>query len=145
MEDIAAKNLSDLVNIQPFLDIGFKKEETEPILLGIFTLLQVHIDNEISEHVTQADQELIKETFPADDYVRISIAYDEIYKGRTGKSLQEFSQNKLNELIQQTVEFLTQQKEYIAKLSKFDEETSKKFIELVNQENYEEAEKMLKE
>jgi hypothetical protein len=136
-------NLADMVDIHPFLEIGMTKEETEPVLLGIFTLLQVYIDNEISENLNQADEELIKDTFDADDYVRISIAYDETYKARTGRSLEDFSKTKLQELIQQSAQFLAQQKEYIAKLAQFDETNAKEFIELVNQEKYEEAEKMM--
>jgi len=136
--------LSDMVNIEPFLAIGIKKEDTEPLLFAIYSLLQASIDEEISNTLTEEDENLVKETFAPDDNIRIAIAYDELYREKTGKSLQDFSKTKLTELIEQTAKFIKAQYIYIEKLNTFNEGQISKFIELVDQEKLDEAERMLK-
>lgn len=136
--------LSDMVDIEPFLAIGIKKEDTEPLLFAIYSLLQASIDEEISNTLTEEDENLVKETFAPDDNIRIAIAYDELYREKTGKSLQDFSKSKLTELIEQTAKFIKEQQEYIGKITNFNEEQVNKFINLVNQEKLDEAEGMLK-
>ena len=74
------QNLSDLVNIQPFLELGITKAQSENILASIFALLQGLIDDEIQTNISAEDEQLIKETFDEGDHIRIALAYDEIYK-----------------------------------------------------------------
>lgn len=146
MQDQAQQyNLSDMVNIQPFLDLGISKDQVEPILVGIFALLQGLIDEEIADNISPEDEQLIKETFDKGDHIKIALAYDEIYKEKTGKSLNDFSKIKLDELIHKTSQFLASQKDAINKVFQFDEAKSQQFIELVNSGNLDEAETMIHE
>lgn len=144
MNDQGTKNLYDMVNIQAFLEIGIKKEDTEPILLGIFALLREEIDQEISRILTHEDEELVKNTFDPNDHIKIALAYNELYSQKTGNSLEEFSQKRLNELIKHTAAFLKAQRAFAEKAAGFDEIQASKFIELVDQEKFDEAEEMLK-
>lgn len=138
------QNLSDLVNIQPFLELGITKPQSENILASIFALLQGLIDDEIQTNISAEDEQLIKETFDEGDHIRIALAYDEIYKEKTGKSLNDFSKQKLDELIEKTARFLAEQKNLSHKVFELDDNQAKEFIELVESGRLDEAEAMIR-
>jgi hypothetical protein len=116
------------VNLQPLKDLGLDDKKVEIVLMSLTPLLQGLIDEELGRTLTDEEEDLIEEA-TKEKPVDTLIAYDEIYKLHKGRSIQEFSNETLNELIERMKDLPT---------DKLDE-----FKKLVEEEKFEDAEKLI--
>jgi hypothetical protein len=130
------------INLEPLKRLGLTDEQIQSILMGTSALLQEIIDTELAEKLPEEIQDMIEEK-AAKLPLQAMVAYSEAYKIFSGRELQDFSNKALNELIELSAKIYAKQSALIFKVQNLKKEDLDQFVKLVEEENFEEAEKLV--
>lgn len=132
---------------QQIRDLTQNPENTGLLRTALYYWVQTKVQGQLYEVLPENFFSDLDEKIGAGDITQEEASADILsaYEMAVGKSISTFAQVAVKQTISEMKEFLDQGKTQISKLQNLDEQKRQEFIELVNQGNYQTAEKLISE